>query len=96
MRSGFSQEYLYQCSLFPPIARSLPHNLLTRRAYYHLEESLRLSQEQGDVPHASLGLIALEVIVSTQGDQELARSLHQAHDRGTLGLFLITTGDFYH
>jgi MalT-like TPR region len=69
-----------------------------------LEESVRLFQEQGDVLYASLALSALQRMISTQGDQELARSLHQqsmslmqqAHHRGTLGLFLINTGDIYH
>jgi tetratricopeptide (TPR) repeat protein len=69
-----------------------------------LEESLRLFQEQGDVLHASMVLSALEVIVSSQGDEEMARSLYQqslsliqqAHDRGTLGLFLINMGDVFH
>jgi hypothetical protein len=49
-------------------------------------------------------LSALQGMVSTQGDQELARSLHQqslslmqqTHNRGTLGLFLINTGDLFH
>ena len=68
-----------------------------------LEESLRLFQEQGDVLHESTVLSALQGIVLTQGDQERSRSLHQqslslleqARNRGTLGLFLINTGDLY-
>ena len=65
------------------------------RAYY--EESLRLFQEQGDALYATLVLSALRVMVLTQGDQELARSLDQqglplmqrARNWGALGLFLI-------
>jgi predicted ATPase len=70
----------------------------------HLEESVRLFQGQGDVLHASMVLNALQGMGSTQDDQEQARSLHQqalpltqqAHDRGTLGLFLINVGDVFH
>jgi predicted ATPase len=77
-------------------------DLATARTQW--EESLRLFQAQGVVQYASMVLSALEGMVSTQGDQELARSLQQqslplmqqAHDRGTLGLFQITTGDLYH
>jgi tetratricopeptide (TPR) repeat protein len=78
-------------------------DLTTARA--HLEESLRLFQAQGDVLHASMVLSLLQGTLSTQGDQKLAGFLHQqrlslmqqAHDRGTLGLFLINTGElFYH
>jgi predicted ATPase len=66
-------------------------------ARVQFEESLRLFQAQGDVLHASMVLSALQGMVSTQGDQELARSLHQqAHDQGTLGLFLINTGELFH
>jgi predicted ATPase len=69
-----------------------------------MEESVRLFQEQGDVLHASMALTALEVIISSQGDQEQTRSLYQqslslmqqAPNRGTLGLFLINTGDDFH
>ncbi len=76
-------------------------DLVTARA--QLEESLRLFQERGDVLHALMVLNALQGMASTQGDQELARSLHQqslslmqqAHDRGTLGLFQINTGDLF-
>jgi non-specific serine/threonine protein kinase len=72
-------------------------------ARVQLEESLRLFQEQGDVLHASTALSALQGMVSTQADEELVRSLHQqslslmqqAHDRGTLGLFRINTGDVF-
>jgi tetratricopeptide (TPR) repeat protein len=71
------------------------------RAYY--EESLRLFQGQGDVLDAALVLSALEVIVSAQGEQELARSLdqqlqplmQQARHRGALGLYLINIGDMW-
>jgi predicted ATPase len=67
------------------------------------EESLRLFQEQGDVLHASTALNALQGMVSTQDDEEMVTSLHeqslslmqQAHDRGTLGLFQINTGDVF-
>jgi predicted ATPase len=73
-------------------------------AHAQLEESLRLFQAQGDVLHASMVLSVLQGMVSTQGDQELARSLRQqtlpltqqTHDRGTLGLFLINTGELFH
>jgi predicted ATPase len=69
-----------------------------------LEESLRLFQAQGDVLHASTVLSALQGLLSTQDDEEMVRSLHQqslslvqqAHDRGTLGLFQINTGDVFH
>jgi len=74
------------------------------RAFY--EESLRLFQEQGDVHcswYASLALSALQVVVSTQGDQEMARLLDQqlqplmqrARNRGALVLFLINIGDIW-
>jgi predicted ATPase len=71
------------------------------RAYY--EESLRLSLKHGYVLAASLVLSALEAMVSTQGDQEMAHSLHQqlqqlmqqASDRGALGLYLINIGDIW-
>jgi hypothetical protein len=71
------------------------------RAYY--EESLRLFQGQRDVLDAALVSSALEVIVSTQGEQELARVLdqqlqplmQQARNRGALGLYLITMGDMW-
>jgi predicted ATPase len=77
-------------------------DLATARA--QLEESLRLFQAQGDVLHASTVLSALQGLLSTQNDEELVRSLHQqslslvqqAHDRGTLGLFQINTGDLFH
>jgi predicted ATPase len=73
-------------------------------AHAQLEESLRSYQEQGDVLYASMVLIALEGMVSTQGDQERDRSpqqqgqplMQQAHDRGALGLFQINMGDLYH
>ena len=69
----------------------------------HYEESLRLFQEQGDVLWASLALTALQVMVSTQGDQEIARSLdqqlqplmQQARNRGEIVQFLINTGDIW-
>jgi tetratricopeptide (TPR) repeat protein len=62
---------------------------------------VRLFQAQGDVLHASTVLSLLQGMASTQGDQELARSLHQqsmslmqqAHDRGTLGLSQINMGE---
>ncbi len=74
------------------------------RAFY--EESLRLFQEQGDVHcswYASLALSALQVVVSTQGDQEMARLLdqqlqplmQQVRNRGALVLFLINIGDLW-
>src|SRR6266700_3949344 len=74
------------------------------RAFY--EESLRLFQEQGNVHcswYASLALSALQVVVSTQGDQEMARLLdqqlqplmQQARNRGALVLFLINIGDIW-
>ena len=71
------------------------------RAYY--EESLRLFREQGDELWASLVLIALEVMTSTQDDEELARSvdlqlqplMQQARNRGALGLFLMNIGDLW-
>jgi predicted ATPase len=77
-------------------------DLATARAQF--EEGLRLFQEQGDVLHASMMLNTLQGMVSTQDDQEQARSLRQqalpltqqAHDRGTLGLFLINTGEIFH
>src|SRR5207247_105599 len=67
------------------------------RAFY--EESLRLFQEQGDEHcswYAALVLSSLQVVVSTQGDQEMARLLDQqlqplmqrARTRGALVLFL--------
>jgi len=69
----------------------------------HDEESLRLSLQQGDVPYTSLLLNTLEIIVSSQGDEEMARSLHQqrsllmkqASQRGTHGLFLISSGQIW-
>jgi predicted ATPase len=77
-------------------------DLATARAQW--EESVRLFQAQGDVLYASLALSALQGLLWTQGEHSLARSLQQqslpqmqqAHNPGTLGLFLITTGDFYH
>ncbi len=71
------------------------------RAYY--EESLRLFQEQGDALWASLVLCALEVMVSTQDEEEMARFLdqqlqplmEQARNRGVLGLFLMYIGDLW-
>lgn len=74
------------------------------RAFY--EESLRLFQEQGDAHcswYASLALSTLQVVVSTQGDQEMARLLDQqlqplmqrARNRGALVLFLINIGDIW-
>ncbi len=79
-------------------------NPAAARAFY--EESLRLFQEQGDVHcswYASLVLSSLQVVVSTQGDQELARFLDQqlqplmqrARNRGALMLFLINIGDIW-
>jgi hypothetical protein len=55
------------------------------------------------VLHASTALNALQGMVSTQDDEEMVTSLHeqslslmqQAHDRGTLGLFQINTGDVF-
>ena len=54
--------------------------------------------------HVLLVLTVLEGIVSRQGEQEQARSLHQqsrslmqqAPNWGTLGLFLINAGDNFH
>jgi predicted ATPase len=74
------------------------------RAFY--EESLRLFQGQGDVHcswYASLVLSSLQVVVSTQGDQEMARFLdrqlqplmQRARNRGALVLFLINIGDIW-
>src|SRR5205085_5399309 len=65
--------------------------------------SLRRFQEQGDVRYASMVLSALQGMVLTQDDQELARStyqqslslMQQAHDRGALGLFQINLGELY-
>jgi tetratricopeptide (TPR) repeat protein len=69
----------------------------------HDEESLRLFLQQGDVPYTSLLLNTLEIIGSSQGDEEMARSLHQqrsllmqqASQRGTHGLFLISSGEIW-
>ena len=69
-----------------------------------LEESLRRFQEQGDVPYTSLALNALQGMLSTQSEQELAHSLYQqslplmqqARNLGALGLFQINMGDLYH
>src|SRR5438067_11298627 len=80
-----------------PIAQAI----LLQRAYY--EESLRLFQEQRDVPDAALILSSLQTMVSTQSDQQMARSLdqqlqrlmQQARNRGALGLFLINMGDMW-
>ena len=74
------------------------------RAFY--EESLRLYQEHGNEHcswYASLVLSALQVVVSTQGDQEMVRSLdhqlqplmQQARNRGALVVFLINIGDLW-
>src|SRR5215469_16925768 len=76
-------------------------DLVTARMYD--EESLRLFLQQGDVPFTSLLLSTLEVIVSSQGDEEMARSLHQqrsllmqqASQRGTHALFLISSGEIW-
>jgi predicted ATPase len=69
----------------------------------HFEESLRLFQEQGDALDALLVVSALEVMASTQGEEEMARSLdqqlqplmQQARNRGELVLFLINVGDLW-
>jgi predicted ATPase len=69
----------------------------------HFEESLRLFQEQGDALYAALVVSALQVMASTQGEEELAHSLdqqlqplmQQARNRGRLVLFLITIGDIW-
>jgi tetratricopeptide (TPR) repeat protein len=69
----------------------------------YFEESLRLFQEQGDTLDALLVMSALEVMASTQGEEELARSLdqqlqslmQQARNRGELVLFLINVGDLW-
>jgi predicted ATPase len=69
----------------------------------HFEESLRLYEKQGDVLNASAVVIALEVIASILGNEEMARSLdqqlqllmQQARNRGALGLFLITIGEMW-
>ena len=64
---------------------------------------MRLFQEQRDVPDAALILSSLQTMVSTQSDQQMARSLdqqlqrlmQQARNRGALGLFLINMGDMW-
>jgi predicted ATPase len=69
----------------------------------HLEESLRLFRQFGDVLYSALVLSALQVMVSTQGDQEMARLLdqqlqplmQQARNRGPLGMILINIGDIW-
>ena len=69
----------------------------------HFQDSVRLFREQGDTLYASAVLGALEVIASTQSDEELAHSLAQqrqslllhARNRGVLGLSLINTGDVW-
>src|SRR2546421_2444336 len=69
----------------------------------HCEESLRLFRKIGEVRYASLALSALLVIVASQGDEEMARSLYQqslplmqqARNPGALGLFLINNGEMW-
>lgn len=69
----------------------------------HFEDSARLFREQGDILYASAVLGALEVMASTQGDDELAHSLAQElkslllrpRNRGMLGLGLINIGDIW-
>ncbi len=74
-------------------------DLVAARAHY--EESLLIFLQQGDVLYASTVLNALQGMVSSQGDEEMARSLyqqslqlmHQARNRGVLGMILINNGD---
>ena len=69
----------------------------------HFEESLRLFRKLGEVRHASLALSFLLVIVASQGDEEMVRSLYQqsltlmqqARNPGALGLFLINNGEMW-
>jgi tetratricopeptide (TPR) repeat protein len=69
----------------------------------HCEESLRLFRKIGEVRYASLVLSALLVIVASQGDEEMVRSLYQqslplmqqARNPGALGLFLINNGEMW-
>ncbi len=69
----------------------------------HFEESLRLFRKIGEARHASLVLSALLVIVASQGDKEMVRSLYQqsltlmrqARNPGALGLFLINDGEMW-
>src|SRR5262249_34035609 len=70
-------------------------------AFY--EERLRLFQEQGGALWASLAVSALQVMVSTPGDEEMARFrarqlqllMQQARSRGAVVLFLINMGDIW-
>ena len=69
----------------------------------HFEESLRLFRKIGEARYASLVLSALLVIVASQGDEEMVRSLYQqslplmqqARNPGALGLFLINNGEMW-
>jgi ATP/maltotriose-dependent transcriptional regulator MalT len=69
----------------------------------HVEESLQLFRQQGDVPYALMALCALQVIVTIQGDKQLTHSLNQqsqqliqqVSNREMLGLFLINAGEVW-
>jgi len=64
---------------------------------------LRLFRKIGEARYASLVLSALLVIVASQGDEEMVRSLYQqslplmqqARNPGALGLFLINNGEMW-
>ena len=69
----------------------------------HFEESLRLFRKIREARYASLVLSFLLVIVASQGDKEMVRSLsqqslplmQQARKPGALGLFLINNGEMW-
>jgi predicted ATPase/transcriptional regulator with XRE-family HTH domain len=69
----------------------------------HFEESVRLFRKLGEARYASLVLSFLLVIVASQGDEEMVRSLYQqsltlmqqARNPGALGLFLINNGEMW-
>lgn len=71
-------------------------------AYARYEESLQLFRQHGDAMYCLLMLSILAVLVSSQGDEEAARSLydqilpllHRPRSRWELGMFLITNGDY--
>jgi tetratricopeptide (TPR) repeat protein len=69
----------------------------------HFEESLRLFRRQGDMLYIFFVLNGLQVVVSAQGDEQMARTLsqqlyslmQQARNRGVVGLILINTGNMW-